>query len=26
VQVHGHKDGPELRGMLRDVVRTGAPA
>jgi predicted small metal-binding protein len=26
VQVHGHKDGPELRAMLRDVVRTGAPA
>lgn len=26
VQVHGHQDGPELRAMLRDGVRTGAPA
>jgi predicted small metal-binding protein len=26
MQVHGHQDGPELRAMLRDSVRTGAPA
>jgi predicted small metal-binding protein len=26
VQVHGHQDGPELRAMLLDGVRTGAPA
>ena len=26
LQVHGHQDGPELRAMLRDGVRTGAPA
>ena len=26
IQVHGHQDGPELRAMLRDGVRTGAPA
>ena len=26
VEVHGHQDGPELRAMLRDGVRTGAPA
>ena len=26
VQVHGHQDGPELRAMLRDCVKTGAPA
>jgi predicted small metal-binding protein len=25
VQVHGHQDGPELRAMLRDGVRTSAP-
>ena len=25
VQVHGHKDGPELRAQLRDVVRSGEP-
>jgi predicted small metal-binding protein len=26
MQVHGHQDGPELRAMLRDGVKTGAPA
>jgi len=26
VQVHGHQDGPELRAMLRDGVKTAAPA
>ena len=26
VQVHGHQDGPELRAMLRDGIKTGAPA
>jgi predicted small metal-binding protein len=26
VQVHGHQDGPELRAMLQDGVKTGAPA
>jgi predicted small metal-binding protein len=26
VQVHGHQDGPELRAMLRDGVKSGAPA
>ena len=26
VKAHGHEDGPELRTMLRDGVRTGAPA
>ena len=26
VKVHGHQDGPELRAMLRDGVRTGEPA
>jgi predicted small metal-binding protein len=26
VQVHGHLDSPELRAMLRDGVKTGAPA
>lgn len=26
VEVHGHQDGAELRAMLRDGVRTGAPA
>ena len=26
VQVHGHRDGPELRAMLRDGVKTAAPA
>jgi predicted small metal-binding protein len=26
VKVHGHQDGPELRAMLHDGVRTGAPA
>jgi predicted small metal-binding protein len=26
VQVHGHQDGPELRAMLTDGVKTGAPA
>lgn len=25
VQVHGHQDGPELRAMLRDGIKTGAP-
>ncbi|MEA2983416.1 MAG: hypothetical protein QOF09_5239, partial [Alphaproteobacteria bacterium] len=26
VQVHGHEDSPELRAMLRDGMKTGAPA
>ena len=26
VHVHGHQDGPELRAMLRDGVKSGAPA
>jgi predicted small metal-binding protein len=26
MQVHGHQDGPELRAMLRDGVKTSAPA
>jgi predicted small metal-binding protein len=26
VQVHGHQDGPELRAMLRDSVKTSEPA
>ena len=26
VHVHGHRDGPELRAMLRDGVKTAAPA
>ena len=26
VQVHGHRDGPELRAMLKDGVRTATPA
>jgi predicted small metal-binding protein len=26
VQVHGHQDSPELRAMLRDGIKTGAPA
>ena len=26
VEVHGHQDGQELRAMLRDGVKTGAPA
>ncbi|MEA3080109.1 MAG: hypothetical protein QOF05_1517 [Sphingomonadales bacterium] len=26
VQVHGHQDGPELRAMLQDGVKSGAPA
>jgi predicted small metal-binding protein len=26
VQVHGHQDSPELRAMLRDGVKSGAPA
>jgi predicted small metal-binding protein len=25
VQVHGHQDGPELRAMLRDGIKTGEP-
>jgi len=26
VQVHGHQDGEELRGMLRQGVKSGEPA
>jgi predicted small metal-binding protein len=26
VKVHGHEDGPELRGQLRQMVKEGAPA
>lgn len=26
VQVHGHKDGPELRAMLRNGMKIGEPA
>ena len=26
VQVHGHEDSPELRGMLKQAVREGQPA
>jgi len=26
VQVHGHKDSPELRAQLRDAVKEGEPA
>jgi predicted small metal-binding protein len=26
VKVHGHEDGPELRSMLRQGVRSGMPA
>ena len=26
VQVHGHHDSPELRAMLRDGIKAGAPA
>jgi len=25
VQVHGHQDSPELRAMLRDGMKAGAP-
>jgi len=26
VKVHGHEDGPELRAMLNQIVKEGAPA
>ena len=26
VKVHGHEDGPELRAMLRQGVKSGTPA
>jgi predicted small metal-binding protein len=26
VKIHGHEDGPELRAMLNEIVKEGAPA